>query len=238
MANTRIDKSTTGAIENMNAALKHHCRPEPELGHEVGCVLALPFRYLDGEKFMDRSAYGHLCTNHGSKWQLDGRYFDGVGNYVDCGVASVLHFSKAFTVGALLSIPTNPASLDAQIVADYNGLYKGYRFTVIPESKVLFGIGRSKTMVSASSVSALVLNRKHFIGGFYDDTRANACLDQEITQGDPFSPIEAETGNVLIGRDRWWAEDAHKYFKGTIEYILNYSFADYIPRILSRSIGG
>jgi len=65
----------------VNKALACHCKPKEEFGHEIGVVLALPFKYLDGDSFMDRSVYGHRCVNHGSKWQLDGRYFDGVDNY-------------------------------------------------------------------------------------------------------------------------------------------------------------
>ena len=53
---------------------------------KVGCVLGLDFKHLDGASFMSNGdCYGHLCTNYGSKWQLDGRYFNGVDNYVDVG---------------------------------------------------------------------------------------------------------------------------------------------------------
>ena len=49
---------------------------------KIGCVLDLDFKHLDGDSFMsNRDCYGHLCTNHGSKWQLNGRYFDGVDDY-------------------------------------------------------------------------------------------------------------------------------------------------------------
>ena len=67
----------------MNKALQHHCQPKEEFGHQVGCVLALDFKLKDGDSFMDSSVYGHLCVNHGSKWQLDGRYFNGVDDYVE-----------------------------------------------------------------------------------------------------------------------------------------------------------
>ena len=48
----------------------------------IGCILDLPLRYLEGSSFMSRDVYGHLCTNYGSKWQLDGRYFDGNKRYI------------------------------------------------------------------------------------------------------------------------------------------------------------
>ena len=74
----------------MNAALKHHCSPKPEFGHEVGCALALPFRYLDGDSFMDRSVYGHLCTKTGALWRPYGHYFDGIDDVLNCGNAPIL----------------------------------------------------------------------------------------------------------------------------------------------------
>jgi len=47
------------------------------------CKLYLPFWKLDGDSFMSRDAYGHLCTNHGALWTPLGRSFDGVDDYVD-----------------------------------------------------------------------------------------------------------------------------------------------------------
>jgi len=91
----------------LNKAL--HCRPKFEYGHEIGCVLYLPFRHLDGDSFMDRSVYGHLCVNHGSKWQLDGRYFDSVDDYVECGHdASLVNIPNAITFEVWLNMPTIP----------------------------------------------------------------------------------------------------------------------------------
>ena len=55
------------------------------------CKLYLPLWKLDGDKFADRSAYGHLCTNYGSIWTPQGRSFDGVDDYVDCGSGASLN---------------------------------------------------------------------------------------------------------------------------------------------------
>ena len=98
----------------MNKALMHHCQPKPEFGHEIGCVLSLPFRYLDGEKFMDRSVYGHRCTNYGSKWQLDGRLFDGVDDYVECGAGTP--YLIEFTTEAWVK-PKNITAIEHIIIA-------------------------------------------------------------------------------------------------------------------------
>ena len=65
-------------------------RAELELGRfalDPYCKLYLPLSKLDGNSFMSKDAYGHLCTNHGSIWTPQGRSFDGVDDYVDCGTA-------------------------------------------------------------------------------------------------------------------------------------------------------
>ena len=56
----------------------NHCLVNGKVeGSKVGCVLALDFKHKDGDSFISDDCFGHLCTNHGSKWQLDGRFFDG-----------------------------------------------------------------------------------------------------------------------------------------------------------------
>ena len=63
------------------------------------CKLYLPLWKLDGDSFADHSAYGHLCTNYGSLWTPQGRSFDGVDDYVDCGNDTSLNFDmNDFTV--------------------------------------------------------------------------------------------------------------------------------------------
>ena len=65
---------------------------------KIGCVLGLDFKHLDGASFMSNGdCYGHLCTNYGSKWQLDGRYFDGEDNYVEVPFSESINPKKAIT---------------------------------------------------------------------------------------------------------------------------------------------
>ena len=45
-------------------------------------VLYLPLHRLDGASFMSRDAYGHLCTVTGALWRPNGRYFDGLDDYI------------------------------------------------------------------------------------------------------------------------------------------------------------
>jgi len=48
-------------------------------------VLHLPLHRLDVASFMSRDAYGHLCTVSGALWTPQGRSFDGIDDYINCG---------------------------------------------------------------------------------------------------------------------------------------------------------
>ena len=61
-------------------------------------ILFLPLYRLDGASFMSKDAYGHLCTNYGSIWTLQGRSFDGVDDYVNCGNKPSLNITDAITI--------------------------------------------------------------------------------------------------------------------------------------------
>ena len=50
-------------------------------------VLYLPLYELDGASFMSKDAYGHLCTVIGALWRPNGRYFDGIDDRIDLGIA-------------------------------------------------------------------------------------------------------------------------------------------------------
>jgi len=61
-------------------------------------VLYLPFYELDGASFMSRDAYGHLCTRTGALWRLNGHYFDGTDDYIDCGDDTVFDLGNNTTL--------------------------------------------------------------------------------------------------------------------------------------------
>ena len=68
------------------------------------CKLYLPLWKLDGDSFMSKDTYGHLCTNHGSLWTPQGRSFDGVDDYVDCGSEASLNINNNFTIEAWIKL--------------------------------------------------------------------------------------------------------------------------------------
>ena len=68
------------------------------------CKFYLPLWKLDGDSFADHSAYGHLCTNYGPIWTPQGRSFDGVDDYVDCGVKDSLNLTDEIALEAWIKI--------------------------------------------------------------------------------------------------------------------------------------
>ena len=68
------------------------------------CKLYLPLWKLDGNSFMSKDAYGHLCTNYGSLWTPQGRSFDGEDDYVDCGNDTSLDITDAITIEAWVKL--------------------------------------------------------------------------------------------------------------------------------------
>ena len=203
---------------------------------KIGCVLSLPFRYLDGEKFMDRSVYGHLCTNYGSKWQLDGRYFDG-DDYVDCGNASALRvplgtLQARFKPNAVnvtefaCGIPYQPTGWTAPWVGIHLGFKDG-------NYQVWININATNREYSLAGAT---LEEVHLAQSF-DGTFRRAYLkgDQKFANSD-------YTGTISYSGEPDFAVGVRstgnlgEYWLGLIKDCQLHSFADYSARILSRSI--
>ena len=76
---------------------------------DPGLVLYLPLSQLDGSSFVSGDACGHTGTVTGALWRPDGRYFDGVDDYIDLGdqaslepvnVSLEVFFKKSVSAGA------------------------------------------------------------------------------------------------------------------------------------------
>uniref|UniRef100_A0A6M3IER5 Putative lectin/glucanase superfamily protein n=1 Tax=viral metagenome TaxID=1070528 RepID=A0A6M3IER5_9ZZZZ len=67
--------------------LKKRWLQDPDL------ALYLPLYELDGNSFMSRDPYGHLCTAINAVWTPKGRVFDGTGDYVEGTNHPALNFT-------------------------------------------------------------------------------------------------------------------------------------------------
>ena len=201
-------------------------------GNKVGCVLALDLKRKDGDSFMDRSVFGHLCTNHGSKWQLDGRYFNGSSDYIGVSPAGSLpDFKTTLAWIKLLSVPADwTAIVNKTTAGSYlfalqaGGKLEMYLRTTLLEG----GAGETK--------SPLPLGLGLLTGATYDgaDVRYYIQGDLDDTKSFAGGSLKKLLYDYQIGGQTGYT----RWFHGNIREILTYSFADYTPRILSRSIGG
>ncbi|MDD5627056.1 MAG: LamG domain-containing protein [Patescibacteria group bacterium] len=149
--------------------------------------------------------------------------FDG-NDYVNVGSGASLHFAGSFTVEAWVNIPVAQThAADNMIVGDYNGLWKGYKFSIASDSKVFFQVGRQSdtTMCGMYSSQTLSLNTWYHVVGVYDGVRPNIYVNGVKTEGNACSPIEAEVSSTIIGKAQWYSQ----YFNGSIDNVRIYNTA-------------
>ena len=73
---------------------------------DPSCKLYLPLRKLDGDSFMSKDAYGHLCTNVGNAhWTPQGWSFNGIDDYIDLDDALVADNLADFTLLSWVKTP-------------------------------------------------------------------------------------------------------------------------------------
>jgi len=77
----------------MPQVLKRYDVPEAYI-LDPSLVLYLPLHQLDGASFASRDAYGHLCSVTDALWTPQGRDFDGVDDYIDCGTGLGTNFGN------------------------------------------------------------------------------------------------------------------------------------------------
>ena len=211
----------------MNKALMHHCQPKPEFGHEIGCVLAIDFKKKDGDSFMSDDCYGHLCTNHGSKWQLDGRYFNGSSDYLQVASHPAFNIGTGdLTVVSPISVSKAKQNASFDWFGGENGkliFHKatddGYRYSDGIDWPPWGALARLDWWDN------LALLRR---GGVFQ-----SLVDGDLRGTSTYNwNINFETNALLIGR----ADGFTRYFQGLMGRQLFFNFADYAQRILSRSI--
>ena len=205
-------------------------------GNKVGCVFAIDFKHKDGDSFISDDVYGHLCTNHGSRWQLDGRYFTGVKDcYVDCGNAPALDTvfgSTTLTLEAWV-FPEDWVNYRGIIAKRNNNTY-----TAQPAGLFSDALGFNFVIADGNTRNQIyykpALNQWYHLVGMCDGSDLYLFSNRKQVRTTPLtaSPV-SNTDPLRIGRF-----SGHQDFYGLIGEVQTYNFADYASRILSRSIGG
>ena len=210
-------------------------------GNKVGCVLALDFKHKDGDSFMDRSVYGHLCTNHGSKWQLDGRYFDGVNACVGVPHHSALNIPSVVTASILIKRDTKTANYGESLISKRlaaaeggDGTQCNYQFYLAANAnrRMRFYDGAAEREVVYEPLVGMQVPLCFQIADGKFTAYANGDKKGDIagTMG------ATNTSTLWVGF--YDHPNTNEPFHGTISRVRLHRFADYAPRILSRSIGG
>lgn len=141
-------------------------------------VLYAPLYKLDGEQFMSKDVYGHICRTSpnpatASKWRFYGRDFNAVNNYISCGDSLVL--ANVFDGGATAIAwiyPKSDGENDHGVIIDK----ERWRFNVDEETagavKLRFyydfdGIGNGVWIQRTATVS---LNTWDYVAVTYDNS--------------------------------------------------------------------
>ena len=228
----------------MNKALACHCEPKAKPGHEVGCVFAIDFKHKDGDSFISDDAYGHLCTNYGSKWQLDGRYFDGVDDYVDCGAMTNYLTTSIGRIEAWVNFAgTGRRSVVG--IGRQDAAYYFIDFHINEENRAVGYMeyaGGTQWNIHSSVLDAgwhhIVLRQdgvkvRQYVDGVENGTHSDGA--NHAKWWNAFTPRITYIG-AFSGKDS--SVGPKYYFNGLIAEVRIYNFADYSARILSRRIGG
>lgn len=146
-------------------------------------VLYLPLYLLDGSNFADRSAYGHLCTNHGSIWTPRGRDFDGLDDWVSLPTAIYGDNFANKKASITLELCLNPIDTGArQIVAaiGFWGIWLDCRIIVDHWSFALTDVTRMSAF--AEDPSPLTYGVCQHIVGTYDQSNIRLFLNSNLRE--------------------------------------------------------
>ena len=220
-------------------------------GSKVGCVLDIDFRKVDvadGETFMERSAYGHICTVHGTVWNLNGQVFDGVAARVDPPAVALFDFVStdkfSFATrfkGDNLILPVHQMLFD-NLKAPINGYSTGLNNNT---RQLVFTIGAGAypaTTAQIMTVETIADDRWVDLESYYDGSQAAAGMSISIG-GDSRPIVVAANGDITgditndqnpnIG-DR--ASSGTYTFDGLMTLMRVYKADQYAARILQRAI--
>lgn len=203
---------------------------------KVGCVLDIPFRYVEAAHqgyFMSRDVYGHRCQNFGSVWNLDGRKFDGIDDYVDCGNDESLSVISAVTV----EVRAKYGALGEHQVLQgkRTGDYAGYTALKGTDDKIHFLLADSSSAwkFDIKSDDSILLEWIHIVGTYQSGNGLlyiNGVQQRETSSAT--NNIYEDGGNLAIGGE---PVNPH-WVNGLISEIRIYNLSEYFARMLQRAI--
>jgi len=173
------------------------------IGHDskVGCVLQTNRR----DHFpQDRSAFNQKITNNESAWNMNGRYFDGVNDYVDAGNGASLNITNTITVSAWINYRSTDGNAHAVISKGAAfGSASNYYLVIFSNSRVFFDFWTGSVRKSIELTNGITANNWYHIVGVYDGTNhiiyRNGIVDKLNSIGSFVMDTTAD--NLRIGKD-------------------------------------
>ena len=203
-------------------------------GSKVGCAFAIDFKKKDGGSFMSDDVFGHLCTNYGSKWQLDGRYFDGVDDYMDCG--ENVRPVSAVSVSARLK----PIAFQQYGTAISAGRSGGYMLFYPSDPDVKFYVYTTAWQSISIPQADISLNNWHQFILTYDQTNLKIFMNGVEKGSIPLSGNITYDGKPCIIGGYVSATPPYApsaYFKGLIDEVRIYNRALTAEEIKAHWLG-
>ena len=169
-------------------------------GNDPSCVLYLPLHRLDGVSFMSKDAYGHLCTVTGALWTPQGRNFDGIDDYIDCGNNTSVNLIGTGTLESWVKVKAYPVGMGFILAKDAAVGGRGYGLRVNSDGTV--SVDRNG-LPQATSTTVLSLNQWYHIFAVCTGIYALSwyLYINGVLENDPAGyALESSTTNLNIGR--------------------------------------
>ena len=159
----------------------------------------------------------HALTITGATWNSQGRTFDGLDDYLDCGDNIAFDLASNFTIVANI-IPKFQAT--QQIIGRDNGTIRNYLLLIDGDNQANFQIFIATVNYTVFSDLALTLNSGYHITATYDNNTIKVYVNGQIAA----TPVSA-TGSIdngdtslLVGK-----RDGGRNFNGVISEVFIYN---------------
>ena len=216
------------------SALKPRAELEQDsLALDPYCKLYLPLWKLDGDSFADRSAYGHLCTNHGSLWTPQGWSFDGVDDYVDLPDLN-LHSLNSLTIETW--VKGNSGAGQPAIIAFGDGTGAGqWSLTLTTyQNKFRFGLESGTIDYNLWGIQTLNIGTGYYLVAVKDETVIRTYINSVQDDSSSAPSTTNDVTNHRIGG--MYSTDPNLFWDGLIAEVLIYSRALTPQEILDHYI--
>ncbi len=184
-------------------------------------VLYLPLYELDGATIASRDAYGHLCTVTGASWRPNGRYFDGVDDKIDCGLADSLKIQNGTIL--LWVKPTQTGAFQRVINTCPGNARNGYSLGINTNGTLQGIVGDAAGYNSVNGLTDIDDSIWSLAGFRFDATDIRVFVDGVEDDASPTARTKTITwvNNLFIGT----TPDLSLDYTGTIGEVLIYNRA-------------